>query len=92
MNTEHSKAFEEGTNKVLGIKNARELIKMTDEELARWQVGLINKPDQDILCNQEWQRRASNKQIKTMYVVAVLGIIGTITGALGGAFIGNLCH
>ena len=81
----YNKDFIEGLNKVSGIKTLKDLSEMEDECLAEWQSTLKSNTAQYILCNQEWQRRLMTRQIKTMYWVSVIGIVGILIGTILGA-------
>lgn len=60
----------------------RELSKKSDADLAFWQSEFEPNSPQYRLAEQEWQRRLIVSQIRTTRYAALVGILGTLVGAL----------
>lgn len=62
----------------------RKLAKYSDKELAVFQSKYPIGSPQNVLADHEWQRRLVVEQAKTSRLVALVGIVGTLLGAIVG--------
>lgn len=62
----------------------RELSKKSDKDLALFQSQYPAGSPQFVLADHEWQRRLVVEQSKTARLVALVGVCGTLLGAIAG--------
>lgn len=62
----------------------RAFSKLSDKDLAKLQAQYPVASPQYVLADHEWQRRLVVEQAKTSRLVALVGIVGTLLGAIVG--------
>jgi ABC-type dipeptide/oligopeptide/nickel transport system permease subunit len=67
----------------------REVVKMSDKDLAKWQAEYPADSPQFILAQYEWNRRLSVRQIRAAHITAWIGVIGTLVGVVLGWWLGT---
>ena len=65
----------------------RKIARLEDKLLAEWQSGFKQDEPEWRIAEHEWQRRLTARQIRSAYIVAVVGIIGTLSGVFLGYYL-----
>lgn len=66
------------------------LSKLNDKDLALWQRHQAVDSAQFILASHEWERRLLAEELRSLRFFALLGVLGTLVGSLGGVYLGYL--
>ena len=64
---------------------SKSLSKMSDSDLAFWQSGFEHQDPRYRMAEHEWQRRLIAAQVNSSRFAALLGVIGTLIGAVVGS-------
>ncbi len=77
----------EGFAKVRLAATPRDLARKSDTDLALWQSQYQPGSREYLSADREWNRRLTASQVSAMKFAAVVGVCGTLLGAVVGAYI-----